>query len=239
MAEICARPSPEATFLAPIDGVIPASRHLALDGSEIVIDDGGQAHSLRVECEDAAFADLDGDGTAEALLALLEHRDGDRLASALLVTADRSYYLGAAEQITDLSAAEGELTYTMHNEGYADTVRLGLRKGRPVRVDQHGGLPFCLTTSTEVDAALAGYPLKETPEVFPGEGPEIRTDEDGEEEEIQQIPAYDEQPVFALPGEADGYVRAMFLLDGGDIHRWTDYRCGWIRADRVKHRGED
>ncbi|MDO5722814.1 MAG: hypothetical protein Q4P33_00215 [Flaviflexus sp.] len=232
---VCSSPTPDATFLAPIGGELPANRHLSLDGTDMSIESPEGTRQLSLTCDRAVYADVDADGRSDILLIVNQELDGAASQAALLLTPDEAFYLDDGEKITDISAMDEAVSYTITREGYADTVELALRRGVPVRIDQHGGLPSCVRNSEDITEALEGRPLKETPEVFPGEGP-IITDKDGEEEESPQIPAYDQQPVFALAGQRDGYVRAMFLLDGGDIHRWTDYRCGWIRADKVKER---
>lgn len=236
LEQLCATPTPEASFLAPIDGGLPAPRHLSLDGTAMSIETPEGEVELSLSCDAAVHADVDADGVSDTLVIANQDLDGQASQAALLITPEAAFYLGSGEEITGVSALDEAVSYTLTRGGYSDTVELGIRRGVPVRVDQYGGLPACVFDEGEIDAALQGRPLKEIPEVYPGQGPDLVTNEDGEEEETQQIPAYDKQPVFALPGERDGYVRAMFLLDGGDIHRWTDYRCGWIRADKVLQR---
>lgn len=195
---------------------------------------------------DVYYSDANGDGDKDAMIVLDQtvlSYESDKARAAGVVREERSttslllltyseesigdvFYVNTGP-ITDVSALDAGFTVTTEEVGgYTDTIEVGWPQGIPVRVDDHGGALRCTDSLDDIQAALEQTPLElEVLNAYP---------------DVGEIPGYNEHAVFPLPVDPTvtnsllyaGYERVVFLLDGGDISRWTDYRCGWAaRSD--------
>lgn len=197
--------------------------------------------SLRFGSDDVYYADANGDGYKDAMIVLdqtvayyaddearEEGREAakEQMTSLLLLTYSEEsvgdvFYVNIGS-LTHISAIDNGFSVTTEEiDGLQDTIEIGWPEGIPVRVDDHGGAITCTRSMDEIEAATEKIPKKlDHLNAFPGRS---------------EILGYDEYALFPLPADSEktnnllysGYERKIFLLDGGDITRWTDYRCGW------------
>lgn len=247
----------DITFLDPFDrGVFPErtfATGLTPDGGYMLDFDSGEATlelgpeavregtaTVSLSFDDSAiyYSDANLDGYQDAMIVLdqsVTYEDSDNEDSVgtgiLLITyAGESggdlYYFNPG-YITSVSAIDSGFSMTRVVDEQADTIQLGMPDGVPVRIDQHGGSVTCTSDMDEIDLALEQEPFEvETLAPYPGVG---------------EVAGYEEYALFEVPIDplatnnllTSGYVQVIFLLDGGDIHRWTDYRCGWVAADQL------
>lgn len=133
----------------------------------------------------------------------------------------QTMFIAAYDDVTDVSAIENGFSYTVTAGGYSDTVEFGMPNGYPERIDEYGGAVLCTTdieqirqileTEPRTTKAMAAYPEGEPTDWF-------------EEWTYFDFPAAESE---ANPQVFSGTQRTLYLLDGGDMNRWTDYRCGW------------
>lgn len=191
--------------------------------------DGGTAsadlpggHSLEWSFDEADmyFSDANGDGSQDVLLTLNQTivTDGDSAQSVAILTG----LYGNAEvtnlalvdvqpQVTSVSAIEGGWSYTTEIE----TVQLGYPADKPVIIDEFGGAMGCPRNMSVIEAAMEGEP-KKAESLLNAEGGDA-------------IAGFEEDGTYFL---TEGRFEttepmALFLLDGGDHTRASDWRCGW------------
>lgn len=198
--------------------------------------------SLQFDGGGIYYSDANGDGFRDAMIVLDQTvtyyaDEGAREAgteteqrhttSLLLLTYSEEsigdvFYVNTGP-LTHISAIDTGFSVTTEEvDGFRDTIELGWPEGMPVRVDEHGGALTCSRSIDEIEAALEEIPIEmDYLNAFP---------------DRSEILGYDEYALFPLPVNSaetnillySGHERMVFLLDGGDITRWTDYRCGWI-----------
>ena len=193
---------------------------------------------ITVEIEDRYFSDANGDGFQDAMIVLDQHVTGadttpttsDEPSTAVMFLTyseeniGQSFYVPTGP-LEHVSAIEGGFSMTTTSDGFSDTIEVGMPEGVPVRIDEHGGALHCATSIEEIDAALTQRPVKlDAVNAFPG---------------LSEIAGYDEFALFPLPDRTANpeiygeYERMVFLLDGGDVTRWTDYRCAWVASSEL------
>lgn len=189
--------------------------------------------------DDVYYSDANGDSFQDALIVLdqivlydsadgadREATDERRSTGILALTFSEgsigdAYYLNVGP-VDAVSAIEGGFTMTTGRvDGLRDTIEIGWPEGVPVRIDDHGGAIQCSRSIAEIEKAFEERPTElDMLTAAPGRS---------------EITGYDEQAAFPLPADPDmtrakGFDRMVFLLDGGDVTRWTDYRCGWTAS---------
>ncbi|WP_182355173.1 hypothetical protein [Flaviflexus huanghaiensis] len=216
---------------------------MSFDSGRTVIDvdasDGPVSIRLSFTEDDIYYSDANGDTYQDALIVLDQTSlsyaseqsgiDGEsaeeRRGTGLLAltysegSATQAFYLNVGP-LESVSAIDGGFSLTTGRvDGLTDTIEMGWPEGVPVRIDDHGGAIQCSRSIAEIEEAYNARPVGlKTLAAVP---------------EKSEIAGYEEQAAFPLPGDAavtrnyPGFDRMIFLLDGGDMTRWTDYRCGW------------
>lgn len=188
------------------------------------------AATLSFDEDDIYYSDANGDSFQDAIIILdqeisygVEDDGGEHTHGILALTYSEEsvgdvFYLNLGP-VDHISAIEGGFSLTtVEVDGYRDTIEMGWPSGVPVRIDEHGGAVQCVDSMEQIEKALEAEPIDlESLAAHPGR---------------DEIAGYDEQALFPLPVDPGAlhhseYERMIFLLEGGDIHRWTDYRCGW------------
>ena len=188
---------------------------------------------------DVFYSDANGDGYQDAMIVLDQtvsyySDDGARDRGApsdetstqsllLLTYAEESigdiFYVNTGPLASASARDTGFSVTTEPIGGLTDTIDLGWPEGIPVRIDEFGGAITCTHDVSEIDF-----------DAVPTKANVLTAAPDASE-----IAGYDEYALFPLPADPQttnmsiyaGYERKVFLLDGGDMTRWTDYRCGW------------
>lgn len=247
----------DVTFLQGFDPeVFPERSYASVDtpeggyvaefsGGRAVVDIGPEATAdgvarleLNMSGESILYADADADGYLDRLVVVDQqvsfYRSAEEREAGMMYATRPStgfllslyggetfYLMSTPEQVSDLSVIDGGFSYTVTTGDVLDTHEIGAPHGYPQRIDQYGGAISCSTDIGEIEAALDGEPhtAKEL-SAYPG-APSF---EGFDEHTYFEMPAGDED---ANPMVFNGYTRVVFLLEGGDMGRWTDYRCGW------------
>gem|GEM_PF-4153573 len=133
------------------------------------------------------------------------------------------------------SAIEGGWTMNFHGrQNIVEVIEFGMPNGVPVRIDDFGGAVRCTDDINALRKAFTLEPSQLDPE-------KSRFVYDYPSGDSQPIEHYDRQTFMPLVGDSihqraprgADRVLVAFLLDGGDINRWTDYRCGWVAPHEV------
>lgn len=231
---------PERTFAA---GLTPDGGYqldfengsAALELGSEAVRDGTATLEISFGPEDIYYSDMNDDGFQDAMIVFdqtVTHTDSSLEDSSgmgvLLISYDggvgSTYYFNPGP-VTSISAIDGGFSMTARKDGLSDTIEVGMPEGVPVRIDSEGGSVQCVDDIDEIRLAQEQEPFeRDSIHPYPGVG---------------EVAGYEEFALFEVPIDpletnsliSSGYAQVVFLADGGDINRWTDYRCGWVALD--------
>ncbi|AZQ77173.1 hypothetical protein EJ997_07325 [Flaviflexus ciconiae] len=207
---------------------------------EEAVTEGVANVDLSFTADDVYYSDANADGVQDAMIVLdqtvsyyssEEDRGSDPVrevtGTGLLILGYEdggirtAFYVNPGP-ITDVSAIDAGFSVTSSDGRLSDTIEIGMPDGVPVRVDEFGGALQCTQSIDEIREAMKQDPIEvESLNPYPGVG---------------ETPGYEEFALFELPPDehetntllVSGYQQVVFLLDGGDVNLWTDWRCGWV-----------